>query len=51
MYRILFYGDSNTYGFDPHGFFGGRYFSKANDFLTRNGLGEVDWTLKETEDF
>jgi len=33
------------------GFFGGRYFSKANDFLTRNGLGEVDWTLKETEDF
>lgn len=25
MYRILFYGDSNTYGFDPHGYFGGRY--------------------------
>lgn len=23
--RILFYGDSNTYGFDPRGPFGGRY--------------------------
>lgn len=23
--RVLFYGDSNTYGFDPRGYFGGRY--------------------------
>ncbi|MDO4482723.1 MAG: GDSL-type esterase/lipase family protein [Bacillota bacterium] len=23
--KIIFYGDSNTYGFDPRGFFGGRY--------------------------
>ena len=23
--RILFYGDSNTYGYDPRSFFGGRY--------------------------
>ena len=23
--QILFYGDSNTYGYDPRGFFGGRY--------------------------
>ncbi len=25
MIKILFYGDSNTYGFDPRGFGGGRY--------------------------
>ena len=25
MISILFYGDSNTYGFDPRGFAGGRY--------------------------
>ncbi|MBO6163491.1 MAG: hypothetical protein J6N77_00425 [Lachnospiraceae bacterium] len=25
MRRILFYGDSNTYGYDPRGFGGGRY--------------------------
>ena len=25
MKKILFYGDSNTYGYDPRGFFGGRY--------------------------
>lgn len=25
MRRILFFGDSNTYGYDPTGFFGGRY--------------------------
>lgn len=25
MRRILFYGDSNTYGYDPYGYFGGRY--------------------------
>ena len=23
--RVVFYGDSNTYGYDPAGFFGGRY--------------------------
>ena len=23
--RVLFYGDSNTYGYDPRGFLGGRY--------------------------
>ena len=27
------------------GFFGGRYFSKANEFLRENGVGEVDWGL------
>ena len=26
--QILFYGDSNTYGYDPRGFFGGRYAEK-----------------------
>ena len=25
MKKVLFYGDSNTYGYDPAGFFGGRY--------------------------
>lgn len=25
MIKIVFYGDSNTYGFDPRGFCGGRY--------------------------
>jgi len=23
--KVLFYGDSNTYGYDPAGFMGGRY--------------------------
>ena len=27
------------------GFFGGRYFSRANDFLTAHGLEPVDWNL------
>ncbi|MBR0373933.1 MAG: uracil-DNA glycosylase [Mogibacterium sp.] len=27
------------------GFFGGRYFSRANDFLTTHGLEPVDWDL------
>lgn len=26
--RVLFYGDSNTYGYDPRGFLGGRYSSE-----------------------
>ena len=25
MEKIIFYGDSNTYGYDPRGFFGMRY--------------------------
>ncbi|MGN1381459.1 MAG: GDSL-type esterase/lipase family protein [Eubacterium sp.] len=37
--RVLFYGDSNTYGFDPRGFLGGRYpseliwVSRVREFL------------------
>lgn len=27
------------------GFFGCRHFSRINDFLSRNGLGEIDWRL------
>jgi uracil-DNA glycosylase len=27
------------------GFFGGKYFSKANEFLRENGIGEVDWEI------
>ncbi|MBQ1471246.1 MAG: uracil-DNA glycosylase [Eubacterium sp.] len=30
-----------------HGFFGGRYFTKANAFLKGTGQGPVDWTIKE----
>lgn len=29
MYRILCYGDSNTYGYDPRSYLGGRYPSSA----------------------
>ena len=28
------------------GFFGCRHFSKANDFLRKNGQPEIDWTIK-----
>lgn len=28
-----------------NGFFGCRHFSKANEFLRSNGLGEVDWSI------
>lgn len=32
--------------FSAHkGFFGCRHFSKINDFLNRNGRGEIDWRL------
>lgn len=27
------------------GFFGCRHFSKTNDFLVKNGLGPIDWTI------
>ena len=29
-----------------NGFFGGRYFSKTNDFLKQCGLQEIDWRLE-----
>jgi len=29
-----------------HGFFGGRHFSKTNDFLVRSGIAPIDWDLK-----
>lgn len=29
-----------------NGFFGGRYFSKANQFLLENGETEIDWRIK-----
>lgn len=28
------------------GFFGGKYFSRANDFLVRHGIPEVDWGVR-----
>ncbi len=43
--KILFYGDSNTYGYDPRGFFGGRYPEKEIwTSLVADSLGE-DWTV------
>lgn len=29
------------------GFFGGRYFSRTNDFLTRCGMDPIDWRIPE----
>ncbi len=29
-----------------NGFFGCRHFSKANDFLRANGMGEIDWSIE-----
>ncbi len=29
-----------------NGFFGGRYFSRTNEFLSDNGEGEIDWEIK-----
>ena len=31
------------------GFFGCRHFSQANDFLKRQGLGEIDWQIENIE--
>ena len=33
-----------------NGFWGGKYFSLANDFLTSNGENPIDWKIKESED-
>ena len=30
-----------------NGFFGGRYFSRANEFLEKNGQGPIDWRIPE----
>ena len=39
MKKIVFYGDSNTYGYDPRGFMGMRY------------PNEVRWTEKVRDRF
>ena len=41
--RILFYGDSNTYGFDPRDFWGGRYDTEKiwTNRLNRNPEWEI----------
>ena len=31
--RVLCFGDSNTYGYDPRSFFGGRYPGRWTDLL------------------
>ena len=42
MHRVLFYGDSNTYGFDPQGAFGGRFPESVRwtSVLERRLIGE-----------
>ena len=30
-----------------NGFFGGRYFSRVNEFLEKNGQGPIDWRIPE----
>src|SRR5258708_25610538 len=31
--------------FSSHLFFGGRYFSRANNFLTQNGINSINWNV------
>ena len=41
--NVICFGDSNTYGYDPHGYFGGRYDADSRwvDILA----GETGWLL------
>ena len=39
--RILCFGDSNTYGYDPRGYFGGRYDAAWPDLLAKQTGWEV----------
>ena len=34
--RLICFGDSNTYGYDPRSFFGGRYPGRWTDLLAEN---------------
>lgn len=46
MRTVMFYGDSNTYGFDPRGFSGGRYpVSEIWTTLVAEGMGD-DWRVE-----
>lgn len=36
--KLLCFGDSNTYGYDPRGFFGGQYDRCWTDLLTRHSV-------------
>lgn len=50
MCRILCYGDSNTYGYDPRGIFGGRYARAWCEWLGEAcNLGENGRTVPRTE--
>ena len=42
--RIMFYGDSNTFGYDPKAFFGGRYSAdiRWTDVVERHMEGRID---------
>ncbi|MCR4711178.1 MAG: hypothetical protein K5707_02670 [Clostridia bacterium] len=42
--RILFYGDSNTYGFDPRGYGGGRY-PRGVRWTGRLAAAEPGWEI------
>lgn len=41
LHTIVCYGDSNTFGYDPRGFFGGRYDEPWTSLLARSSGWEV----------
>lgn len=45
MYKILFFGDSNTYGYDPGSFLGGRYPSSVRWTDRVAAAGEGIWEI------
>ncbi len=45
MKKILFYGDSNTYGFDPRGFGGGRYPEGIRWTSRLSAMSEGRWEI------
>lgn len=46
MRKVLFYGDSNTYGYDPRGYLGGRYPESSRwPNLLQAGLGRM-WKIE-----
>lgn len=48
--KIVFYGDSNTYGYDPRGYFGGRYpEDRIWTSLVADALGETWEVINEGE--
>lgn len=47
MKKLIFFGDSNTYGYDPRGFLGGRYPDEARWTTMVRGSLEKDYEVIE----